>query len=1232
MTLIKEQVQAIWESLWQRSKNSSARLIIGAGFSLNADTIVPSARKFPLWRDLAAKMLDGLPGGDISNPLHLAQAYAHQHGATGLRKLIESEVPDNEYAPSDLHRQLLSLPWVDVFTTNYDTLLERAVEGNSDAQYHTIYSPRDVAGKFTRRLVKLHGTVGLSDPLVATLDDYTNYAKTHEPFETLMRQVLAESTFVLIGFKGDDPNFQVFWGWVRRCFGPNKPQVFWCGLDLDANSRLVLESQDITPLDLAPVVGDAPNEGRYALAIRWLLQRLEPRPAIELNWAPREVSAQSHGFTSFSRFPHGEGGGSPESLMDVTAIWHQQRQEYPGWHILPDEVRERIWDIFEHWRRAVFKGADALEPVSRLFTLHECYWRIELSLAPILTSEADKFIDWLESVDPFGSLGFANAVVSSEAQRARAQEAWQFLALCVLRTARDDLDTVRFEQWHARLTSVAGESPSLRAELRHESVLHSLNRLDLATFRRELADWRRVATLPIEFAQLAVYAAESGDKEAAEQLAKRALGALGSPTPAAVWLGVWCQMLIRALHWRDSSPDRQRSDEAISRAKLQGYNPWQSIEEFRDRLKKAEPPRRPAVSFTARFDSGDVRRSVHLGGGFSELPAFQLLRFLERAPIGIYAGELCNFDKAVAHAAVHVGECAPHWVLATLLRAQAKPEVIDEFYDRLMVANCSQTEADVLCARLLGLIRHEWTEHPNLDEKLGERMVIAALDVLSRFAFRQSVPQLRALIAAFRDWHQSPALVTRHDLAGPLWLLLKRVVNALPDEEIPATVVILLDLPVFGETHFQAAIHEQLWQEPFDALYDRSVSPPRDWKMPEAAWNHLIGFVRSDPATLGWRHAFARLYYLYNSGWLDDAQNDALEDALWMHPDAVSKLPRIPGFRARLVLRMRGAGIRNAAGLLKESLLSQAPKPWSPDGRSIDMDRLAVTRSWIEGLESAFRHPAFADPNHITLPLSADEAVQLVQLVNHWFETVKLSIPPRRDTNHPMDTREIEHIVSALGALFGESLLFYLPKSFRNGDRVSTMFAHLRQLGYPLHRLMPGELFLKPETAGTLAAHIIHALLSDDEATVNAGIKVMRRWFHGHRHKILPSMPHTVIDTAAIRLGLRCAPGLAQLAYNLSGFLEELGVECPRPLVERLLIALVEIANASEPALLKQRIASGEVDRKYVLEHLHIRSWAAYLARKVDAVYAAWGEPRPQILLRWQEIREQSVLPEIRRA
>jgi hypothetical protein len=85
------------------------------------------------------------------------------------------------------------------------------------------------------------------------------------------------------------------------------------------------------------------------------------------------------------------------------------------------------------------------------------------------------------------------------------------------------------------------------------------------------------------------------------------------------------------------------------------------------------------------------------------------------------------------------------------------------------------------------------------------------------------------------------------------------------------------------------------------------------------------------------------------------------------------------------------------------------------------------------------------------------------------------------------------------------------------------------------------------------------------------------------------------------------------------------------PLLARLLLALVEIADASEPSLLKQRLEAGEIDRQFVVEHLHLRSWSAYLARKLGVVFAARGTERPGILIRWQEIRDQAVLPEIRR-
>ncbi len=49
-------------------------------------------------------------------------------GRAKLEEIIKDAVPDLDYAPSNLYVDLMQLPWVDVFTTNYDTLLERTLE------------------------------------------------------------------------------------------------------------------------------------------------------------------------------------------------------------------------------------------------------------------------------------------------------------------------------------------------------------------------------------------------------------------------------------------------------------------------------------------------------------------------------------------------------------------------------------------------------------------------------------------------------------------------------------------------------------------------------------------------------------------------------------------------------------------------------------------------------------------------------------------------------------------------------------------------------------------------------------------------------------------------------------------------------------------------------------------------------------------------------------------------
>ena len=46
-------------------------------------------------------------------------------GRQKLDEMLLEAIPDNDFRPGRLHRLLLDLPWVDVLTTNYDTLLEQ---------------------------------------------------------------------------------------------------------------------------------------------------------------------------------------------------------------------------------------------------------------------------------------------------------------------------------------------------------------------------------------------------------------------------------------------------------------------------------------------------------------------------------------------------------------------------------------------------------------------------------------------------------------------------------------------------------------------------------------------------------------------------------------------------------------------------------------------------------------------------------------------------------------------------------------------------------------------------------------------------------------------------------------------------------------------------------------------------------------------------------------------------
>ena len=198
--------------------------MVGAGFSRNAaPPDVESA--FPTWSELGDRLYEGLHGAKPGPSHHYLQvpALAHEFeaafGRTALNQLLRDAIPDLRHEPSSLHVRLLDLPWSDVFTTNYDTLLERACREVISQRYDIIVKPEDLAHSKRPRIVKLHGSLPSDRPFIVTDEDYRKYPYDFAPFVNIVRQAMLENTLCLIGFSGDDPNFLQWIGWIHDNLG-----------------------------------------------------------------------------------------------------------------------------------------------------------------------------------------------------------------------------------------------------------------------------------------------------------------------------------------------------------------------------------------------------------------------------------------------------------------------------------------------------------------------------------------------------------------------------------------------------------------------------------------------------------------------------------------------------------------------------------------------------------------------------------------------------------------------------------------------------------------------------------------------------------------------------------------------------------------------------------------------------------------------------------------------------
>jgi hypothetical protein len=653
-------IEQLRKHLWCDREFGKAAVMVGAGFSRNANRILPGTELVPSWSKLAELMYDSLYPPEIPpekyrkenmlkatsgmGALKLASEYKAYFGRQVLDKFIEEAIPDNSYSPGELHELLLNLPWSDVFTTNYDTLLERTLPAIHDRKYDLVLTYLDIPGKMKPRLVKLHGSFPSHRPFIITEEDYRTYPVKFAPFVNTVQQSMMENAFCLIGFSGDDPNFLHWVGWVRDNLGPNAPCIYLCGLlDLSVPQRRVLEDKGVIPIDLSPLFPklDWPDRDiRHTEALKWFLLEMERgKPPNVMNW---QIHSSERIWKSVEPpTQHLQA----ENLKKICSEWCQDRLDYPGWVIAPKKNRDSLWMCTERWIEPLLQSIEELPPPENLFLLHELNWRLETALIPLFMNWAEKITPVIETFDPYPKrVEIKGATIKPDEDKYKQWdwksigECWVGLAFALAREAREDQDEKRFRLWMTRLEEVVKQRTEWHARWFYEECLFYLFRFDQEKIRETLENWPETSDLPFWEVKHASILAELGELKEAERIAEGALSRIRSQIqPYSIDYSLasqegWIMLLLKAIKSNKLDKDEDFVKQYRDRwEQLRTYrcNPIPEIDRLELVLNGPRPSHKPEKETKKEFDPDRITVTHHIRSGWniSEfLPAFTFLR------------------------------------------------------------------------------------------------------------------------------------------------------------------------------------------------------------------------------------------------------------------------------------------------------------------------------------------------------------------------------------------------------------------------------------------------------------------------------------------------------------------------------------------------------------------------------------------------------------------------------
>ena len=1113
------------DALW--SHGSRASVMIGSGFSKYAQPIRPDAGELPLWHELARGMFDKLhplsPGGsqhkapdyasDPNGALVVAQQFKDAFGQSELHLFLQQQVRDRDFNPGEFHSRLLKLPWRDVFTTNWDTLLERTLSTVPERPYSVVHNRDEIPLSNRPRIVKLHGSLDGHYPLVITDKDYRTYPQSHAPFVNTVQQAMMETVFFLIGFSGSDPNFLKWSTWVWNNLREAAPRIYIAGwLDLSVDERKCLQD-NVVAIDLAKhrKAPQWPKHLRYRYATDWILSTLEGgRPYDVSNWpAPGKemvpdppdhlqpvevVTSENPMEEPWPASISAESQSLEDSVREIRTIWAKNRSVYPGWLIAPLEVRSSLVAITRAWQPPILRGLGGLLPIERLNAIRELTWRQEVTLEPICSELESIALDTLALFDCEAQTN--NGGIEQPLVQPEIREAWREVALTLVTVARHRFDGGMFRQRIEVVRQFLGDEVDIDHRIQHEQCLWEVWSLDFAALDDLLADWNTENSDPMWMLRKAALLSECGHENEAVALTERAIEDIrrfpvderSVAGPSREGWALWS-----VIDHENRLEVFKRWNELASR-RCDAYAEKTEIANVLSAEKASSAP--------PDFDLGTAQHawSIRFEPDSPLSPAYRAIRLAEVA--GLPAATPRAFPSRASGADV--------LLLAADRLAKVNPELAVRLALRSCVSDGDETLLRVLSRTRIAVMQDDAVRRLvadckkiidfGLPRRWAERIRVA-IEVLSRLVLRLGTEAVLETFDYALDFYRNRQHeVTSHVwIAAPLRNLLSRSWQALPQGQRTRRALDVLGAPIVCLDGFTTQMAE-LYPDPGEL-----VSRNLNLQLPERSEDNEVqcqAIVRLLVTALSAgdeprKRAAKRLIPIARSGLLTESETSEIAEALWAaeHTSAEG-LPASTSLHDWVFQLLPEPKPRLATKRFSRNWLS---------GRALK-SRLDVTGS--DGTLSINIGDRPDDPTQIedtlwnvgtaiaglrtygsSLELTDSERKHVVALVSQWAQTA-ITSTPRLPIEIDM-SGYTRWAIERLGQILSE---VEIPASL--GESLFEKLRTLTESGTPAFGSIGGLIRVLPHRTTELATWLRTGLASGNRAIATGAISALASWLH----------------------------------------------------------------------------------------------------------------------------------------